>query len=305
VNRFAALLYVTWSIGVILFIYTGGQLVLARKHLSSFHERRIQTDLASVVLENKRVRSLQKYIEQKTSFSGVNWGFQSFMLYSLLTGVIGGVIALKYLNNMAAVLPLGVCAGLIPWTYVTYSIIKKQSLIERQLGETIQYFISEYGSLPNVVSALNSILPKIDKPIKTELDYLIRDMNSGISSEEALFSFAGRLNSRWAYRLVHILNLRMNKGINISAMLFNIYLDMNTAQIKEKERGMEIIGARLESYFLYLFIPGIYYLASKINPETHYILTRTGDGKRIMFVTVVIFLVGIMMTIRTGNTRIK
>ncbi len=304
-SSFIACIYLTWIVGVLLFICMVGQFVLKRKHLLSFHEEETRTDAARAVLENNRVRSFQRYIEQKTSFSGVNWGVHSFLKYSILAGIIGGGIAFKYLNNLAAVIPLAVCAGLTPWAYITYFLIKKQNLMERQLAEAIQYFITEYGSLPNVVSALNNILPKIEYPLKMEIDYLIRDMNSGRSSEKALFSFAERVNNRWAYRLVHILNLRVNRGINISAMLFNIYLDMNTTLVKEKERGMEIIGVRLESYFLYLFIPVMYFLACRINPETHYILTQTPEGKKIMFGAVAFFLLGIITTIRTGNTKIK
>jgi len=297
--------YAAWLAGVTSTVYSGGHMLWRRRHLLSFRAEKTRIGKIELLLKNRHAHALKKAIEQKTRFTGINWSFRSFLFYSFFAGLGGAFIACRYLNNGAAVLPLAVCTGLAPWAYLNWLVTKKQNILEKQLREALQYFISEYGSLPHAVSALNNTMPKTAEPLRTELDYLIRDLNSGRSGEEALFSFAERLNSGWAYRFAHILNLRMNRGLNIGAMLFNLYLDMNITLVKEKERGMETIGVRLESCLLYLFIPVMYGLACRINPQTHIVLTQTAEGRKVMFAALLLFMTGIVATFRSSNIKIR
>jgi len=270
-----------------------------------FKEEDKQKEALRILYKNKKIKSCKRHIEDRAGFAGTNWSFPTFLTYSLITGAIGIIIALKYLKNPMAALPLAAALSLAPWLYLSYFIIKKEALLEQQLIPAIQYFISEYSSLPNIVSALNNILPRIEYPLEDELNRLILDLNSGKNQEDALFSFAERINSRWAYRLAHILNLRLQKGININAMLFNLYMDMKTKVVKDQERKSETAAVRAESLILYLCIPGVYYLATKISPQSHYLLTETPTGQKTMLLVVILVLCGVAATLKLGGSKTK
>lgn len=244
-------------------------------------------------------------LQRRMNFLGLAWSFERYAIYLLVLAGVGAFLGFRYFHNPLAAFPLGIALASSLHGYINYSVLRKQALLGKQLILLIQVFLSEFRSVPNTVSALNSVLPKIEEPLRTEIDRLIREMNSGIDCEEALFSFAGRIGSPWAYRFAHIINLRINKGTNIGVMLLNLYMDMKTKLIKEKERGMESIGVKLESYALYAFIPLMYYMATKINPQTHYVLTHTAEGRKVILALTVLLLVGLVATIRLGNNRIR
>lgn len=305
-NTLGFCLFTTWIIGINLIIYSIGIVVIKkRRFIEVFKEEEKQKETFQILYKNKKVRSFKRYIEERASFAGTQWSFITFLTYSMIAGAIGVFIALKYLNNPMVIIPLAATFSLVPWLYMSFFIMKKEVLLEQQLIPAIQYFISEYSSLPNIISALSHVLPMIEYPLDDELNRLILDFNSGCNPEDALFSFAERINSRWAYRLAHILNLRLQKGININAMLFNLYMDMKTKLVKDRERKSETAAARTESIILYLCIPGVYFMATKISPESHYLLTATPMGQKAMFIVVVMVLFGIITTVKIGNSRTK
>ncbi|MCR4442774.1 MAG: hypothetical protein QHH10_10965 [Peptococcaceae bacterium] len=304
-NGLGLLVCLGWAVGVFLIVYTAGLSFLKKMRFRLVFQKDKKTQKHLLLAGNPRVKRWKAYIEEHAGLAGLNWSFNRFMLYSLAACITGSYLAGKYLHNIYVVIPLGFGFSLLPGILLDFFINRKQRLLEKQLIAAVQHFISEYGTLPNIVSSLNNILPVIDYPLFEELDRLIRELNSGRSSEAALFSFAARINSRWAYRFAHILNLRINRGVDINAMLFNLYMDMKTRLVKEKERGMETIGVRMESYLMYLFIPVMYAFSAKINPEAHYLMTRTAGGRLMMFAAALLLVAGIFFNLRLGSSRIK
>lgn len=305
-NALGFSIFGTWIIGITIFIYgLGIRVIKKRRFKEIFKAEEKQKEIFWMLYKNKRIRSFKRYIEDRAGFAGIQWSFISFITYSLITGVIGAVIALKYLNNPMIILPLSAAFSFIPWLYLSYFIKKKEDLLEQQLIPAIQYFISEYNCLPNIISALSNILTMVEYPLDYELNRLILDFNSGRSPEDSLFAFAARINSRWAYRLAHILNLRLQKGININTMLFNLYMDMKTKVVKDSERRSETAAVRAESIMLYLCIPVVYFMATKISPDSHYILTETVMGQKAMFIVILMVLFGIVTTVKLGSSKTK
>lgn len=299
-------IYAAWSVGIVFMAYGLGTAYLnKRRFRKMFQEEEKSQDILFMLYKNKKIKSFKAYVEERASFAGTAWSFGSFLVYSLVTGSAGIWVALNYLHNPLAVLPLAAAFSFTPWLYLSFFIMRKEALLEQQLIPAIQFFISEYGSLPNIVSALHHILPLLDYPLQDELNRLILNLNSGRDHEEALFDFSRRINSRWAYRLSHILNLRINKGININAMLFNLYMDMKTKQVKDKERRSETAAARAESLILYLAIPVVYFMAAKISPQSHYLLTQTPLGQRAMLFVILLVLFGVITTVKIGGGKIK
>lgn len=295
-----------WSLGIFIIIFSIGCMFQNKKgHLRAiFLNDNDKNDISSISEKNWLSR-YKNYHDRRMSFIGLNWTLEKFVCYLIILGGAGAGICYKYLNNPLAALPMGLGFSFILYGYINYSVLKKQDLLEKQLIPAIQVFLSEFGSIPNIVSVLNNTLTKVDEPLKEEIDRLIREMNSGRGMEEALFCFAGRVGSGWAFRFAHILNLRINKGVNISPMLFNLYMDMKTKIVKEKERSMESIGVRLESYALYAFIPIMYFMAMRINPQTHYLLTQTVEGRKVMLYLTVLLLGGAFATIHLGTKKIR
>jgi Flp pilus assembly protein TadB len=298
-------IFAAWSWGIFIITFSISGMFRHRRRLRAvFVQDHEENDLGSA--SDKRWFScLKDRHEQRMSFIGLTWSWKRLLIYLSLLGGAGGGMFYQYLNNALAAILWGTGCSLILYGYLNFAILKKQNLLEKQLIPAIQVFLSEFGSIPNIVSALNNTLMKVEQPLKEEIDILVRELNSGRGSEEALFSFAGRVGCPWAFRFAHILNLRINKGINISPMLFNLYLDMKTRIVKEKERSMESIGARLESYTLYVFIPVMYFFARQINPQTHYLLTQTAEGRKVMLYLTLLLLAGIISTIRLGNNKIR
>jgi Flp pilus assembly protein TadB len=296
-----------WITGVFLFFYYLGLEGISRKQVRNRFqvEEKGSPKYWDIIHKYPCCERMLVQLEEQARFAGTRWGWKEFVFYSLIFAALGCAISFSYFNNWALLFPLGLGFGLIPWGYVNYFALRKQILLERQLVNALQLFISEYGSLSNIVTTLHSLVPRIEYPLREEIRRLVMDLDSGYNPEEAFFSFAKRVRSPWALKLAHILNLRIKWGIYINSLLFNLYLDMKTRLLKEKERRMETIGVKAEGYLLYGFIPLIYLLVGRINPQAHYLLTETPGGKKLMFFITVLLVGGLITTLRLGKNRIK
>lgn len=295
-----------WIIGITTFIYGLGFARIIRSRFKDIvSDEKKQNKVLAILYNNKRVGNFKIFIEERAAFAGTKWSFATFIIYSAITGSIGVTVAIKLLHNLMALLPLTAAFSFLPWLYLSYFIAKKESLLEQQFIPAIQYFIAEYSTLPNIVSALSNIIPMLEYPLDDELNRMVLDFNSGRSPEAALFSFAKRINSHWAFRLAHIFNLRLQRGININSMLFNLYMDIKTKVVKDRERKSETAAARAESIILYLCIPIIYFIATKVSPESHYLMTETPMGQKAMLFVVFMVLFGVITAVKLGNGRIK
>lgn len=297
-------IFFLWIMGLIAILYGGHQHLKWRRRRRFFLQEEGK-EVTKSRIPHTWTEGMRKEIVTRVDYAGLKITFRLFIIISVLSASIGVLIGLFYFNNLSASLPLAGGLGLIPWVYLNYAALKKQLILEQQLLSAIQFFISQYNSLHNVTASLSIIKDRLENPLREEIALLLREMNSGISREKALFSFAQRINSHWAYRFAHIVNLCLIKGIPISGMLFSLYTDMKLNLIKEKERRMESMGVKAESYLLYLFIPVMYLLACKINPQAHLLLTQTPAGKRTTFVLFSMLLIGVITTIRLGKVKVR
>lgn len=304
-NWLRIFLSIAWGVGLFLLIFSAGFYWERRKRLHAFFKADKNPELWQILAGHKKVALSQEFLEEKIRLSGTGWNPKKLLLFSAVTGVSGVFTALSYLKNYWAALPLGVCGLLIPYTVLTFYISRRSKILTAQLGPMLQYFLSEYGTVSNISLALNNVRSRLDYPLKLEVECMLLEMNSGVRPEEAFFNFAHRVNSRWSYRFAHILSLRHNRGVQIQQMLFQMYMDLKAKQIQEGERKSETIGVKLESYFLYLCIPFIYFFVSKINPESHFLLTQMPEGRKIMFFIVLLLLAGIIATIRLSSNKIR
>lgn len=308
-NILRGVLIITWSVGLFILIYACGLYLERRRRVRFFlaaeDDRKSWLILYRNLYENKKVLSGKNFLEEKIRLSGIAWDVRKFAALSAAAGAGGIFAALVYLKNLWAAIPLGVCSFLVPYTVLTYYISRRETILTEQLGALLQYFVSEYGTISNITVAFHNILPKLNYPLKLEVERMLLEISSGSKPEDAFYSFAQRVNSRFSYQFAHILSLRCNRGLQIQQMLFRLYMDLKIKRIQEKERNTETIGVKLESYFLYLCIPLIYLFAGKINPESHYLLTRTPDGQKMMVIIVLLLLTGIVSTIRLSSNKVR
>lgn len=307
-SKLSFFIFGAWVLGAFLVIYNLGAIILHRRRVRAvFKNKREEATTHSYLLvsNSKHWRQFRAFVEDKNRIAGTNWSFRTFLVCTVILGLAGGILGLTYLANPAAALPLAVGFGLAPWLYISYFINKKQRLMADQLIPAIQYFVSEYGAIPNVGLALTNAAGKVSYPLSEELERLVMEINSGKDKEQALFSFARRVNSHWALRFAHLLNFKLSRGIDINPSLLALYMDIKTKRLKEKERSMESVGIRLENYALYLFVPVMYFLATKINPQSHYLLTQTPQGKRIVLLIVVLTVGGLFSLLKLNDNKVR
>lgn len=303
--------YLGWITGVGILVYSFGQIVFSARRLNSLflvkekwkNKSKVQNEVQRIK-NNKAINRWITSLQSKIDYAGIKLTVTGLLFVSILVSSIGLYIGLFYLHNIPAAVPLAIGMGCFPWGYINYFANKKQYVLKGQLEHAIHLFITEYSTLPNITSVFTIISSKLEAPLRFEVEQLIRELNSGRAKEDALFSFARRLNSKGSYRLAHILNLRLNNGVQIENMLFNLYMDLKTSKVKEKERSMESIAVRLESCMIYLFIPVMYLLALKISPYSHRLLTQTPEGKKIMFLIVLFLVIGLISTVKSGSSKI-
>lgn len=308
-NHLAAVVYTFFGFSVFLVIYGVSGLFIRKKLLKDKFmvkgSELMDNDIYYRILSHPHLKKFRTLIEERAEFSGTKWSFGQYLAYSFLCCMIGVGIAVIYMNNILAAIPLGLVLFLTPLGYLNHFTVKKQRLMEKQFMPALQQFITEYGSTKNIISVLNNIEAKLDYPLQEEFSRLGRELNSGNPPDKTLLNFAKRLNNSWGYKFAHILNLRFTKGIEITPILFSMLMEMKTKTIQARQRSMEMVGVKAENLVLYLSIPVMYVFASKVNPKSHLLLTQTASGKKAMFVMLCILLAGIAGTIWINNNKIE
>lgn len=223
------------------------------------------------------IRHLSKYLEayrwsssleQKLAQAGLPLRGSEFLVFEFFS-VLSCAILLFALSGgtLLAALVGGMIGYVLPVLYLRIKIDRRVKAFNSQLGDALILIANSLRTGYSFMQAIEMVAKEMLPPISSEFARVLKEMNLGVTTEEALNNLAKRVNSDNLELVITAVLIQRQVGGNLAEVLDNIsHTIRERVKIKGQIRTMTaqgrisgmIIGA------LPVCIGGILYI---INPE--------------------------------------
>ena len=217
-------------------------------------------------------QSYGKTIQRKMAQADLKLTILEFMLFKLLTTMLGLAVGLFFGRGGAVQMVLFGLGGLVvgffaPDWYVKFRISRRLKAFNEQLGDTIALLANSLRSGYSLLQSMELVARESSDPIAFEFKRVVREVGLGISPQQALQNLYRRMPSDDLDLMITAINIQYEVGGNLAQIL-----DVLAHTIRERVRikgEIQVLTAqgRLTGYLISA-LPLIIGLAvSVINPQ--------------------------------------
>jgi tight adherence protein B len=158
-------------------------------------------------------------LDDKLERAGMPIAAGEFVALTVVSTLVGGVVAAIFLLNVIFVLMIAALAGLIPYAWLLRAQRKRKSKLVEQLADTMAILSSSLRAGYSFLQALDTVSKEIGEPSAEEFQRVVAEIRLGRPVEEALAAMAVRIDSddmKWA---VIAINVQRQVGGNLAEVL--------------------------------------------------------------------------------------
>jgi len=251
--------------------------------------------LEKLIEKNKYLQKLASDLDVKISMCGMEITSYQIIQKSFLYSIAGIAIGIFILNPMATLL-FAVIGFSIPIVNISDKVHIQFKKIDKQILKAIQLFLNEYQKTQNISEVLESICPRLDYPIRSEFERLLRKINSGVNFKDALNEFADRLKNEWIYMFVNALIMNKENGSEIVNVLMKTLTKITNKEVVQNEKDMETFSGRILNKMMMFTVPMSFVLVMISRPEAQELYFHTIQGKMVINVAVILCMVSFVIT---------
>lgn len=168
-----------------------------------------------------------EFFEQTMRMAGIPLRGTEFILISLSSaGIVFILFAILMLNILQAFI-VTVCWLLAIWFYVLRQIKRRGLMFNEQLCEAIGMMANAMKSGFSFLQTLDIIAKEMKPPISQEFARTLREVQLGISMEDALKNLVARVQSKDLELVITAVLIQRQVGGNMSKVLDNIGRTIN------------------------------------------------------------------------------
>lgn len=251
--------------------------------------------LEKLIEQNKHLKKLSMDLDVKISMCGMEITSYQVIQKAFVYAIIGIVIGIFILNPLAILL-FAVIGFTIPIININDKVHTQFKKIDKQILKAIQLFLNEYQKTQNISEVLESICPRLEYPIRSEFERLLRKINSGIDFKDALNEFANRLKNEWIYMFVNALIMNKENGSEIVDVLMKTLTKIANKEIVQNEKDMETFSGRMLNKMMMFTVPAAFVLVLIARPEAQELYFHTAQGKMVINVAVILCIISFTIT---------
>lgn len=296
------------TLAVVLLIYGVIHLYRLRQkrkilRINYVRQRKSQLDL--LLDKITAIQKLEKRLRIGMALLDSKHTERDIVKYGLLLGVGGLITGIVFLKNYVAALPLAFVGFYLPLYYIeSVQVDKRRALLNDQLKESFQNFLTEYTTVGSVEQALYSVCETLPDPIRGEYERLSRKINSGANTgdkfAECMYEFAERLQNKWARLFAELMVMNNRTGAAFEKQLEMITHSMNEEVIMKETNSTELSGVSTVNFVLNLCVPIVFVINRFLNPEGNKLFTTTPQGK-----TIVVYIIIASIISLTAGSQMK
>lgn len=196
--------------------------------------------------------------------------------------------------DIITVFAAGIIGLLIPPVLLTRARKKKQELFTAQLGEALIVMGNAIKGGFSFTQAMESVATEMQPPISTEFGKCIREIQYGISQEEALRNMGDRIKNEDLNLLVSAVLTSAQVGGNLSDLMETIAATIkDRIRIKQEVRVLTSTG-RMSAIIIALLPVFLILVLMFINPSYFGLFLETKIGKFMIVAGVLLEITGFL-----------
>lgn len=254
-----------------------------KKQTVNMFRENIIKDKLDEILKEKVKASKRNSIEDKIIQAGFNISFTEFVMISLFSGIIIGILFGTVMTNPLLGLMFIIIGFLTPYQVIMFIRNRRIALIEKQVGAFMQMAIKRYENTRDMYKALQMTANEFkgEEPIGTEIEKAVLEIELGIPVSEALENLAKRTNNQYLDRFAAYYGVAAEVGTDdlrrdLLTQAYNQYEE--NKQLKRMLKK-EISGPVRDAYVMIITAPlfALYQIA--MNKDYINFMTKTTTGR--------------------------
>lgn len=181
-------------------------------------------------------------------------------------GLFGGVMQLLR-GNVIMTLVAAVVGFFVPRWYVGYLQGKRLKAFNNQLGDTINLLVNSIRSGYSVLQAMEAVAREMGPPIAEEFDRVVREVQLGLTVEQALDNMLRRIDSEDLDLMITAIKVQREVGGNLAEVLDAISFTIRErVRIQGEIRALTATG-RASGYVISFLPIGVTLFIYFVNPS--------------------------------------
>ena len=254
-----------------------------KKQTVNMLRENIIKDKLDEILKARVKVSKRNSMEDKLVQAGFNMSFTEFVMVSILSGIIMGILFGTIMINPLLGVVFLIFGSLAPYQAVMFIRNRRITLLEKQAGVFMQMVIKRYENTRDMHKALQMTANEFkgEEPIGTEIDKTVLEIELGVPTVEALENMAKRTNNQYLERFAAYYEVASEVGTddlrrNLLTQAYNQYEE--NRQLK-RELRKEISEPVRNAYIMLVSVPVFAAYQMAINNDYISFMTKTTTGR--------------------------
>ena len=180
------------------------------------------TRLLSVLGKALASLSFSKKIETELSRADMMLRVEEFIGLNILTAVGGGLIGLLIFGEGSPTFVLAFLGMIIPWFFVYHKKSVRAALLNSEIGESLTGMSNSLRAGYSFQQAMDLVSKETIGPLATEYRRTLREINLGITTEQALQNLIDRADNDDLELMIGAVLIQRQIGGNLAEIFDNI-----------------------------------------------------------------------------------
>lgn len=190
-----------------------------------------------------------------------------FLAATVISVVFFGGVMQLLRGNVIMTLVAAVVGFFIPRWYVGYLQGKRLKAFNNQLGDTINLLVNSIRSGYSVLQAMEAVAREMGPPIAEEFDRVVREVQLGLTVEQALDNMLRRIDSEDLDLMITAIKVQREVGGNLAEVLDAISFTIRErVRIQGEIRALTATG-RASGYVISFLPIGVTLFIYFVNPS--------------------------------------
>lgn len=261
---------------------------------------KVKSDTSSLKKVNNKIREKlsninQEKIDQMLKNAGVNLNPEEYIILKWFLSAITGGVLYFLINSTFLLLVGGIIGYIMPKIWINKKIKIRIGRFNEGLPDMIVTLISSLKSGYSFSQALKTVAHECDSPIKEEIIFLLKEMNYGITMEEALNNLNKRMPSNDLELMIQAILIQRQVGGNLIGVLEIIVKTIRERNRIERQVQTLTSQGRLSGRVIGALPVVLGFVIYLINPEYIKVLFTSTAGIIIIIIGVTSGIMGFIL----------
>lgn len=265
------------------------------RYVESVIQKRINYILEKDEKTAKYVIKMEKMLKESVlGYIGLTNIYVFFMM-TVVAGYFAFKFGVRHLNQIPAAILIAIVAIIIPFQILEIEVSMRRRSIRRHLPHFFLTVLQLLEATEDITDVIETIIPKIKKPLNQEFSEFIRKYKSGKEIEYCTAVFKSRVDNPLLIKFADDIESNVKNGTRLKGTIEEYVIKAYNNELNYTERITENSGNISGSFaILAIFIYTVYQI-NKVKPDMIYVLTHNFYGQVAVNALIILLVIGILI----------